>query len=391
MSNFQLSKRVQSIPPSAIRRFFDLANEMKDEVLSLSIGEPDFVTPWVATDAGICALEHGVTHYSPNMGYMALRQAISDYLHKRYGVYFSPKTQVLCTVGGSEGIDMVMRGLLDPGDEVIIPEPCFVAYRACTLLSGGTPISIDCSPENGFKLTAEALEAAITSKTKLLVVGYPNNPTGAVMFREDWDQIAAVLRRHPHVYVLTDELYTELDYSGKPASSLIQYPDLAERVLYIGGFSKAYAMTGWRIGYVCAGEEAIAGVNRIHQYTIMSAPSVGQMAALDAMLHAGEQVEMMRDAYNSRRNVVCSALQKMGLPIYVPQGAFYVFPNITVCGMDSNTFCERFLQEEKVAIIPGSAFGACGEGYARISYAAAMETIEEAMVRLARFVARHAK
>lgn len=382
-----LSDRVQSVPPSGIRKFFDLANEMKGQVISLSIGEPDFVTPWAIREAGIYSIEQGHTHYSPNQGYIELREAVSDYLSNGYGLEFDAKSEVVISVGGSEAIDLAVRAIVNEGDEVIIPEPCFVAYKACVKLAGGVPVTIDCKPENDFKLTAEQLEAAITPKTKLLMLGYPNNPTGAVMNRDELMALVEVLK-DKQILVLSDELYAELTYGDNKHQSIITLPGMRERSVLIGGFSKAFAMTGWRIGYACGPAVLIAAMNKIHQYAIMSSPSTAQEAAMEAMRNSDKHVTPMREEYDRRRRYVVNACREAGLGCFEPLGAFYVFPDIRATGLTSSQFCENFLQEEKVAIVPGNAFGECGEGFVRISYAASMDNIREAMRRLKLFTGR---
>jgi len=381
-----LSEQVNAIPPSAIRRFFDLANEMKGEVISLSIGEPDFVTPWSIREAGIYSLEQGYTHYSPNQGYMELREAISEYMIRRYSLTYSPSSDILITVGGSEAIDLAARALINPGDEVIIVEPCFVAYKATVVLAHGVPVIVPTTAENNFKLIADDLEAAITDKTKLVMIGYPNNPTGATMTREELSSVAAVLERHPNVIILSDELYSELTYGEEEHCSIASFPELFDRTIVVNGFSKAYAMTGWRIGYACGPAEFIGAMNKIHQYCIMSSPSTAQYAAIEAARNGDKDILEMRAEYNRRRRVIVNGCRQAGLSCFEPFGAFYAFPGIHALGIDSNTFCERFLCEKKVAIVPGKAFGNCGEGYVRISYAAALEDIKEAMVRMKDFV-----
>ncbi len=385
--NQYLSKQVQSIPPSAIRRFFDLANEMKGEVISLSIGEPDFVTPWHIREAGIYSLEQGYTHYSPNQGYLELREAISEYMSRRFSLSYHPKNEVLVTVGGSEAIDLAVRALIDPGDEVIIIEPCFVAYKATVVMARGTPVIIKTVAENDFKLKAEDLEAVITDNTKLLMIGYPNNPTGATMTREELSEIAAVLERHPHVVILSDELYAELSYDDEGHCSIASFETLYDRTIIVNGFSKAFAMTGWRIGFACGPECFLSAMNKIHQYCIMSSPSTAQYAAIEASRNGDKDISEMRLEYNRRRRVIVHGAREAGLTCFEPFGAFYAFPCISGLGVDSETFCERFLREKKVAIVPGKAFGDCGEGYVRISYAASMDNIKEAVVRLTEFVA----
>ena len=382
-----ISQTAGSIPASAIRRFFDMASELKGQVISLSIGEPDFVTPWSIRDAGIYALEQGHTHYSPNPGYIELREAIARYMQERFGLGYSARSDIVVTVGGSEAIDLMVRAVVNPGDEVIIPEPCFVAYNACVRLSGGIPVPIACCPENGFKLTAAQLAAAITPRTKLLILGFPNNPTGAVLAKQDVAGLADVLRGKP-VLVLSDELYAELNYSTSSHCSIAAEPGMMERTVVIGGFSKAFAMTGWRIGYACGPTALIAAMNKIHQYAIMCSPTIAQDAAVEALQNSETHIAPMREEYDRRRRMVVHACRSAGLGCFEPLGAFYVFPDIRITGLSSNTFCERFLQEEKVAIVPGNAFGESGEGFVRISYAASQENIREAMQRLHRFVER---
>ncbi len=381
-----LSDKVNSIPPSAIRRFFDLANEMKGEVISLSIGEPDFVTPWNIREAGIYSLEQGYTHYSPNQGYMELREQIAVYMKRKFSVSYDPKSEIIVTVGGSEGLDLMSRALLNPGDEVVIIEPCFVAYKATVMMASGVPVIVNTSAENDFKVRAEDIEAAITEKTKFIMIGYPNNPTGATMTREEYLPIVEVLERHPHVMILSDELYAELSYLNEGHCSLASFPSLYDRTIIINGFSKAFAMTGWRIGFVCGPASILAAMNKIHQYCIMSSPSTAQFAGIEALKNGDKEILLMREEYNRRRRVIVDSTRKAGLSCFEPMGAFYAFPCIKSLTIDSDLFCERFLMEKKVAIVPGKAFGQCGEGYIRISYAASMENIKEAMLRLRDFV-----
>lgn len=383
----KLSEIVKTIPPSAIRKFFDLANEMKGEVISLSIGEPDFVTPWPICEAGIFSLEQGKTHYSPNTGYIEFRDEIAKYMKRKFSLNYSPKDEILVTVGGSEAIDDVIRSLVNPGEEVIIPEPCFVAYKACVLLAGGIPVVIDCKSENGFKLTAEDLSKAISPKTKLLIMGYPNNPTGAIMSKEDLEPIADIIKKSG-IIVVSDELYAELTYQPAKHYSIAQFDDMKDRTVIISGLSKAFAMTGWRIGFATGPCEIIAAMNRIHQYVIMSSPSISQYAAIEALRNGDVFVSEMKDEYNRRRRVVLNALSKCGLDCFEPLGAFYAFPCIRSTNLTSAEFCEQFLIEEKVAIVPGSAFGESGEGFVRISYAASIENITKAMEKLVAFVSR---
>ncbi len=385
----RLSKKVESVKPSAIRRFFDLANEMKGQVISLSIGEPDFVTPWAVREAGVYSLEKGYTHYSPNTGYMELRKEIARYLDGRFGLSYDPVHEILVTVGGSEAIDLAFRAILNPGDEVILPEPCFVAYKSLAIMSDAVPVSISTTAEHGFRLLAEDLEAAITDKSRLLVLAYPNNPTGGIMSKEDLEKLLPVLEKHPDLLVISDELYAELTYSEEPHVSIASLPGMWERTVVINGFSKAFAMTGWRLGYATGPEDLISGMAKIHQYGIMSSPTTAQYAGITALREGLSDVKAMCDSYNQRRRVLIKKLNEIGLPCFDAQGAFYAFPDIRASGLSSSEFCEKLLEEEKVAIIPGVAFGECGEGYARISYAASLEHIEEALVRMGRFLERH--
>ncbi len=380
----KISSVVQSVPPSAIRKFFDLAAEMKG-VISLSIGEPDFVTPYEIREAGINSLIDGYTHYSPNAGYTESKKAIASYVSRRYGVDYDPNGQILITVGGSEGIDLAARALINPGDEVIIVEPCFVAYKAAVMFAHGVPVVVETTQENDFKLKAEDLEAAITPKTKMMIIGFPSNPTGAVMTMDDLKDIADVLRRHPDIIVVSDELYCELNYITDEPSSLIRFDDLRDRVIMVNGFSKSYAMTGWRIGYLTGPKELIGPMTKIHQYCIMCAPSMSQVAIVKAALEGDDSVAEMRAEYDHRRKVVIQGFKDAGLECFTPYGAFYAFPSIKEFGISSEKFCERFLMEKKVAIVPGNAFGKCGEGHFRLSYAASMENIKTAMERLKEF------
>lgn len=386
LENF-LSDTAKGIPPSAIRRFFDMANELKGQVISLSIGEPDFVTPWSIREAGILSLEHGNTHYSPNQGFIELREAICDYMQRRYQLTYEPRSEVVVTVGGSEAIDLFVRSVVNPGDEVIIPEPCFVAYKSCVLLAGGIPVIISCKQENEFKLMPDELAAALTPKTKMVMLGFPNNPTGAVLSREEVSALADVLRER-EVLILSDELYAELTYEPADHCSIATIEGMQERTVVVNGFSKAFAMTGWRIGYACGPAALIGTMNKVHQYAIMSSPTTAQDAAIEALKNSESYIAEMREEYNRRRRFIVQACNDAGLGCYEPLGAFYAFPNIQSTGMTSTAFCEEFLKEEKVAIVPGNAFGDCGEGYVRISYAASMDNIREAMRRLQSFVSR---
>ncbi len=382
----KISTVVNNIAPSAIRRFFDLANEMKGEVISLSIGEPDFVTPWNIREAGIFSLEDGYTHYSPNQGYIEVRKAISEYLERRFSLKYDPKSQLLVTVGGSEALDLIARALINPGDEVIILEPCFVAYKATVTLAHGVPVVIETKEEDQYKLRPEALEAAITDKTKYIILGYPGNPTGATMTYDDLAKIKDVLVRHPDVFVVSDELYSELSYTGEKPASIANFPEMYDRTIVVNGFSKSFAMTGWRIGYMAGPAPLIAAMNKVHQYCIMSSPTTAQYAVIEACRNGDKEVEEMRQEYNRRRRVIINGLKEAGLTCFEPTGAFYAFPSIEGLGLSCEKFCERFLMEKKVAIVPGSAFGKCGEGHVRISYAASLENIQEAMRRLKEFV-----
>ena len=382
-----LSQVVRSTPPSGIRRFFDLANEMKDSVISLSIGEPDFVTPWQIVDGGMRSLKDGETHYSSNQGLISLRESICGYLERKFGLTYDPRTETVVTVGGSEAIDVAVRALVNPGDEVIIPQPCYVSYDACVRLAGGIPVSISCRREDDFKLRAEQLEAVVTPRTKMVILGFPNNPTGAVMSREDLVPLVKFFEKRD-IAVVSDEIYAELTYKPAIHCSIASFPSMRDRTIVISGFSKTFAMTGWRIGYAVGPSVWLMAMNKIHQYTIMCAPTTAQHAAIEAMQSCDEPVQEMVEEYNRRRRVVVDGVRKAGLDCFEPLGAFYVYPDITSTGLSSSEFCERFLYEEKVAIVPGTAFGSAGEGFVRISYAASMENILTAMQRLAAFVTR---
>lgn len=381
-------KRVQEVPPSGIRKFFDLANEIKDAI-SLGVGEPDFDTPWHIREEGIYSLEKGRTVYSANAGLLELRQEICNYMHRRFQVKYCPRKQTLVTVGGSEGIDLALRVLIEQGDEVLIPEPCYVSYKPCTIFAGGVPVVIPTKEENKFKLTAEELIKYITPRTKILILPYPNNPTGAIMEREDLEKIAEVLRK-TNIIVISDEIYAELTYD-KEHVSIASIEDMYERTIVLSGFSKAFAMTGWRLGYALGPEPLIAAMTKMHQFAIMCAPTTSQYAAIEAMRNGKEDVEMMRNSYNRRRRLMVDYFRKMGLSCFEPEGAFYVFPCIRETGMTSQEFCERLLQEEKVAVVPGTAFGEYGEGFVRCSYAYSVEELKEALKRIERFVERHYK
>ena len=381
--NELLAPAAQAMRPSGIRKFFDLATEMP-HCISLGVGEPDFKTPWSVRDAGIRSLEQGRTKYTANAGLKELRAEICRYLERRFDLKYEVP-QILVTVGGSEAIDLAIRALVKPGDEVIIPEPCFVCYEPITQLTGGVPVHIATRAEDEFRLTAQQLKDAITPRTKLVIFPYPNNPTGAVMSAADLEEIAAVLR-DTNIMVLSDEIYSELTYGLDRHVSFASLPGMAERTIVVNGFSKSYAMTGWRLGYAAGPEPIIQVMTKIHQSCIMSAPTTSQYAAITALHQCDDQIEMMRDEYNRRRRYVVKALNEMGLTCFEPRGAFYVFPSIQVSGLSSEEFCERLLREKEVAIIPGDAFGASGEGYARISYAYSVDHLETAMRRIRAFL-----
>ena len=380
-----LSETIVNIKPSGIRKFFDIVSEMKDAI-SLGVGEPDFDTPWHVRDEGIYSLEKGRTFYTSNAGLMELKEEISNYLDRRCHVHYNPKNEIIVTVGGSEGIDIAMRAMLDPGDEVLIPQPSYVSYEPCCLLAGGKPVIIELKAENEFRLTKQELLDAITDKTKLLVLPFPNNPTGAIMEKEDLEAIAEVIIEKD-IFVLSDEIYSELSYKGDHVS-ITTIPGMKERTILINGFSKAYAMTGWRLGYACGPKEIIEQMLKIHQFAIMCAPTTSQYAAVEAMRNGDEDVAQMREAYNQRRRYLMHAFKEMGLECFEPYGAFYVFPCIKEFGMTSEEFATRFLEEEKVAVVPGTAFGDCGEGFLRISYAYSLDNLKVALNRLAHFVFR---
>ena len=380
-----LSKTIVSIEPSGIRKFFDIVSEMEDAI-SLGVGEPDFDTPWHIRDEGIYALEKGKTFYTSNAGLKELKVEIADYLKRRFELEYDPMTEMLVTVGGSEAIDIAMRAMLDPGDEVLIPQPSYVSYEPCAILANGTPVIIELKAENEFRLTKEQLEAAITPKTKLLVLPYPNNPTGAVMERSDLEAIAQVVKEHD-LFVLSDEIYAELTYvEGSGHVSIASLPGMKERTVLINGFSKAYAMTGWRLGYACAPKLILEQMLKIHQYAIMCAPTNSQYAAVEAVRHGDGDVEKMREEYNGRRRYLLHAFQEMGLECFEPFGAFYVFPCIREFGLTSEEFATRLLKEEKVAVVPGTAFGNSGEGFIRISYAYSLDNLKLALGRVADFI-----
>ena len=378
-----LSQRIQEVPPSGIRKYFDIMAEM-DDAISLGVGEPDFQTPWHIRDAGIYSLEKGFTKYTPNAGLSDLRRAICRYLKRRFDLEYQPIGQTLVTVGGSEGLDLAFRCLLEPGDEVIIPTPSFVCYGPLVSMIHGVPVYVETKVENEFRLTPEELKAAITPRTKILVLPFPNNPTGGIMHREDLEALAEVLRG-TNIMVVSDEIYAELTY-GQHHVSMANIPDMYERTIVINGFSKAYSMTGWRMGYVCGPKELIAAMTKLHQYGIMSAPTTSQYAAIEAMEHGDRDIETMKQEYDGRRRFLVDSFRQLGLDCFEPRGAFYVFPCIRSTGLSSEEFCDRFLEQEHVAVIPGSAFGPGGEGFVRACYAASMKNLTEALTRLERFL-----
>lgn len=378
-----LSERAQSLKPSGIRKFFDILDEIKG-VISLTVGQPDFVTPWHIRKEAIRSLEDGETYYTSNSGMLELREEIVKYLSRRFSLTYDPKKEVIVTIGGSEAIDLAVRAVLNPGDEVIIPVPSFVCYGPITEMASGRPVFVDTYEKDKFKLTPETLEKAITPKTKLLVLPFPNNPTGAIMTKEELEGIAAVIR-DKDILVLSDEIYAEMTY-GRKHVSFASLPGMRERTIVVNGFSKAYAMTGWRLGYVAAPHEITAQMHKIHQYAIMCAPTTSQYAAIEALKHGDPDIESMSDEYDRRRRLIVDGLRRIGLECFEPEGAFYVYPNIGKFGLSSEEFCERLLYEEKVAIVPGTAFGECGEGFARISYAYSVKHINTALGKIEKFV-----
>lgn len=380
-----LSDTIVTIKPSGIRKFFDIVTEMKDAI-SLGVGEPDFATPWHIRDEGIYSLEKGRTFYTSNAGLKEMKTEICHYLKRRYGLEYHPDTEILVTVGGSEAIDIMFRAMLNPGDEVLIPQPSYVSYLPCAVLAGGKPVVINLKAENEFRLTKEELEAAITPKTKILVLPFPNNPTGAIMERSDLEAIAEVVKKHD-LFVLSDEIYSELTYLEHHVS-VASLPGMKERTVVVNGLSKSHAMTGWRIGYACAPKIILEQMLKIHQYAIMCAPTTSQYAAVDALKNGDEDVAMMREEYNGRRRYLMHRFREMGLDCFEPYGAFYTFPCIKEFGMTSEDFATKLLMEEKVAVVPGTAFGDCGEGFLRISYAYSLENLKEALGRIERFITR---
>ena len=378
-----ISQRAADLKPSGIRKFFDILDEMQG-VISLTVGQPDFVTPWHIREAAIESLEKGKTYYTSNKGLIEFRKQIANYLERRFNVSYDPLEEVLVTVGGSEAIDLAIRAIVEPGDEVLVVEPSYVCYTPITALTGGTPVILNTRVEDKFKLTPELLKAHITPKTKMLILPYPNNPTGGIMTEQDLKKIADVIK-DTNIVVLTDEIYGELTY-GRKHFSFASMPDMWDRTIYVGGFSKTYAMTGWRLGYVCAPKEIMQQMLKIHQYAIMCAPTASQYAGLKAVQDGDEDIEYMRDCYNQRRRMLLSGLNEIGLECFEPEGAFYVFPNIGKYGLTSEQFCEKLLYDEKCAIVPGTAFGDSGEGFARISYAYSVDHISRAIERIDKFL-----
>ena len=380
-----ISDKCAALKPSGIRKFFDVVSEMPDAI-SLGVGEPDFDTPWFIRDEGIYSLEKGRTFYTSNAGLKELRQEIANYLNRRCGLTYDPLHEVVVTVGGSEAIDIGLRAMLDPGDEVLIPEPCFVSYLPCAQLTDGVPVPIPLVAEDEFRLTAKQLEEAVTPKSKVLIMPFPNNPTGAIMERRDLEEIAKVIEKHD-IFVLSDEIYSELCYTENHVS-IANIPGMWERTILINGFSKSYAMTGWRLGYACGPVQIIEQMYKIHQFCIMCAPTTSQYAAIDALKNGDADVQMMRDSYNQRRRYLVNAFREMGLECFEPFGAFYMFPCVKQFGMTSDEFASRLLHEEKLAVVPGNAFGDSGEGFLRISYAYSLENLKKAIARLEHFVGR---
>jgi aminotransferase len=374
---------ITKIKPSGIRKFFDIVNEM-DDAISLGVGEPDFDTPWRIRDEAIYSLEQGRTFYTSNSGLMELKVGISEWLERKYGLVYSPKSEMMITVGGSEAIDVALRAMLDPGDEVIIPQPSYVSYEPCTILADGVPVTIDLKEEDEFRLTAEELENAITPKSKVLILPYPNNPTGAIMEKEDLEAIAEVVERHD-LFVLTDEIYSELTYKEKHVS-IASLPGMRDRTVYINGFSKAFAMTGWRLGYACAPERLLKEMLKIHQFAIMCAPTTSQYAAVEAVRNCDDEIEKMREEYNGRRRYLLKRFRDMGLDCFEPYGAFYIFPSIKKLGMTSDEFATDLLKKKKVAVVPGTAFGDSGEGFIRISYAYSLDDLKVAVDRIQEYI-----
>lgn len=379
-----LNDNIKSLKPSGIRRFFDIANSMEN-VLSLSIGEPDFNTPWHVRQAGIDSLEKGKTYYSPNRGFVELRKSITNYFNRRFNVEYNYEDEVLVTVGGSEAIDLCVRVLVGKGDEVLIPQPSFVCYEPITIMAGGKPVIIETKENDNFKLTAKNLEDHITKNTKLLILPYPNNPTGAVMRKEELEEIAKIIKKY-NLLVLSDEIYGELTYGNERHVTFSSIDGMRERTIIVSGFSKTYAMTGWRLGFALGPKDIIDNMTKLHQFSIMSSPTTSQYAAIEALNNGDNDIESMKSQYDLRRRFIVDGFRKMGLDCFEPEGAFYVFPCVRSTGLTSNEFCEELLKKEKVAIIPGTAFGDCGEGFVRVSYSYSINHIKEALKRIERFI-----
>lgn len=378
-----LSKKIVDIEPSGIRKFFDVVSEMPGAI-SLGVGEPDFDTPYVVREEGIYALEQGKTYYTANAGLKELREEISHYLNRKYNLDYDPDKEIVVTVGGSEGIDLALRSMINPGDEVLIPQPCFVSYAPCAIMADATPVYINLKAENEFKLTKEELIASITDKTKILILAYPSNPTGAIMTKEELEELVPIIIEHD-LYVISDEIYSELTYDNKHCS-IASLPGMKERTIVINGFSKSFAMTGWRLGYACGPKNIMEQILKLHQFAIMCAPTNSQFAAVEALRHCDDDVNKMVEAYNQRRRFLIHALKEMGIECFEPYGAFYIFPSIKKFGMSSEEFANRLLQEQKLAVIPGTAFGACGEGFVRISYAYSIENLKVGLDRIKKFI-----
>lgn len=382
--NDRISPIVKSVPPSGIRRFFDIASEMED-VISLGVGEPDFVTPWSIRESCVYGLEQGYTSYTANRGLMELREEICFMHKRRFDLDYDPKTDVLVTVGVSEALDIAMRTILSPGDEILIPEPCYVSYKACATLAGGIPVPVSAKAENDFRITPADLEPHVSPKTKALLIGYPNNPTGAILSKEDLEAIARFAIKHDLI-VISDEIYGDLTYGDTKHICFAGLPEMKDRTILLNGFSKAYAMTGWRIGYALSNLDIIAAMTKIHQYTMLCAPITAQIAAVEALRHGEKYMRKMVSEYDKRRRLIYDGLQKAGLKCFEPKGAFYIFPDITSTGLSSEEFAEKILMQEHVALVPGNAFGECGEGFVRCSYATSIEQISEALARIEHFV-----
>ena len=385
----RLSPGVNAIAPSGIRKFFDIAAQMED-VISLGVGEPDFVTPWSIRESCVYGLEQGYTSYTANRGMPELRQEIARHYQENYGTSYDWDTDILVTVGVSEALDIAMRAILSPGDEVLIPEPCYVSYQACTILAGGVPVAVPAKQENAFRITAAELEEHVTEKTKALLIGYPNNPTGAIMTKKDLLAVADFAEKHDLI-VISDEIYGDLTYGDEEHICLSSLPGMQERTILLNGFSKAYAMTGWRIGYAMANKAIVAAMTKIHQYTMLCAPITAQIAAIEALRHGEKYMKKMVAEYDRRRRLIYDGFIKMGLECFEPKGAFYIFPSIKSTGYTSDEFAEKLLQAEHVALVPGSAFGACGEGHVRCSYATSIDKISEALNRIENFLRNHRK